>query len=92
MHLDRSYASNGSALADLDSQEAFNKHAASLVASLAELRKAPLVEEEYHGPVLLSADAAADTITSLVAPAHLASVSAARGARLRWLPLSDICP
>jgi len=73
MHLDRSYASNGSALADLDSQEAFNKHAASLVASLAELRKAPLVEEEYHGPVLLSADAAADTIHELVAPAVAAT-------------------
>ena len=38
-----------------------------LIASLAELRKAPLVEEEYHGPVLLSSDAGADTLRALLA-------------------------
>jgi TldD protein len=69
MHLDRSYGSNGLSLADIDSQEAFDKHAVSLVASLANLRKAPLVEEEYHGPVLLSADAASDAVHDLVASA-----------------------
>ena len=69
MHLDRSYGSNGIALADLDSQEAFDKHAVSLIASLADLRKAPVVEEEYHGPVLLSADAASDAVHDLVASA-----------------------
>jgi TldD protein len=69
MHLDRSYASNGISIDDLDSQEAFNRRAANLVASLADLRKAPLVEEEYHGPVLLSADAASDAIHDLVASA-----------------------
>lgn len=69
MHLDRSYGSNGITLADLDSQETFNSHAAKLVASLADLRKAPLVEEEYHGPVLLSADSASDAIHTLVAGA-----------------------
>jgi TldD protein len=57
MHLDRSYGSNGVSLADLDSAEAFNKHASSLIARSPDLRKAPLVDEEYHGPVLLSADA-----------------------------------
>jgi TldD protein len=31
------------------------------------LRKAPLVEEEYHGPVLLSSDAGADTLRMLLA-------------------------
>jgi len=30
------------------------------------LRKAPLVEEEYHGPVLLSADAGTDTLRALL--------------------------
>jgi hypothetical protein len=30
------------------------------------LRKAPVVEEEYHGPVLLSSDASADTLRSLI--------------------------
>jgi len=69
MHLDRSYGSNGVALSDLDSSEIFNKHAVSLIASLSDLRKAPLVEEEYHGPVLLSADASSDAIHELVAGA-----------------------
>jgi len=69
MHLDRSYSSSGATLADLDPAEAFNKHAVGLVASLAELRKAPLVDEEYHGPVLFSADAASDAIHELIASA-----------------------
>ena len=67
MRLDRSYASTGSSLKDLDVAEAFNKHAVELLASLTDLRKAPLVEEEYHGPLLLSSDASADTMRSLVA-------------------------
>ncbi len=66
MRLDRSYASTGVALADLDSPEAFKKHAVTLIASLAELRKAPVVEEEYHGPVLFSADASADAMRFLL--------------------------
>lgn len=69
MHLDRSYGSNGLALTDLDSQQVFNDRAVKLIASLADLRKAPLVEEEYHGPVLLSADSASDAIHALVAGA-----------------------
>ncbi len=69
MHLDRSYGSNGVSLKDLDAAEAFNQHAKVLVASLADLRKAPLVEEEYHGPVLFSADASSDAIHELVASA-----------------------
>ena len=67
MRLDRSYASTGNALKDLDAPEAFEKHALGLIASLADLRNAPLVDEEYHGPVLLSADAGADTVRTLVA-------------------------
>jgi predicted Zn-dependent protease len=67
MRLDRSYASVGVALKDLDAQEVFEKHALALIASLTDLRKAPLVEEEYHGPVLLSSDAGADTLRALVA-------------------------
>ncbi len=67
MRLDRSYGSSGVALSDLDSADAFHKHVVTLISSLSELRKAPLVEEEYHGPVLLSADASADTLHSLLA-------------------------
>jgi TldD protein len=67
MHLDRSYGTSGVSLADLDSADNFHKHAVMLISSLNELRKAPMVEEEYHGPVLLSADASADTLHALLA-------------------------
>ncbi|MGA8743692.1 MAG: metallopeptidase TldD-related protein [Terracidiphilus sp.] len=67
MRLDRSYGTSGVALSDLDSADEFKKHVVTLISSLSDLRKAPLVEEEYHGPVLLSADASADTLHSLLA-------------------------
>jgi predicted Zn-dependent protease len=67
MRLDRSYSSAGSSLKDLDAPDVFNGHALELLVSLAELRKAPLVEEEYHGPILLSADAGVDTMRALLA-------------------------
>jgi predicted Zn-dependent protease len=73
MRLDRSFASSGTAPGDLDSEQAFNRHAVEEIASLSELRKAPLVEEEYHGPLLLSADAGADTMRSLLAGAVTAT-------------------
>ena len=73
MRLDRSYATSGASLADLDSEAAFNNHAVEEIASLADLRKAPLVEEEYHGPLLMSADAATDTLRSLLAGAVTAT-------------------
>jgi len=73
MHLDRSYASTGTTPADLDSEADFNTHAADEIASLAELRKAPLVEEEYHGPLLMSADAATDTLRGLLGGAVTAT-------------------
>ena len=65
MKLDRSYSTSGTALKDLDSPEEFRKHAVGLIASLADLRKAPLVGEEYHGPLLLSSDAGTDTLSGL---------------------------
>jgi predicted Zn-dependent protease len=73
MRLDRSYASVGVTLNGLDLPEAFAKHAVSLLASLIDLRKAPVVEEEYHGPILLSSDASADTLRALVAGAVTAT-------------------
>jgi len=66
MHLDRSNASTGAVLADLDAPEKFEKQAVALIASLGDLKAAPVIEEEYHGPVLLSADAAADTLFRLL--------------------------
>jgi TldD protein len=73
MRLDRSYGSSGISQAELDPEADFNKHAVAELASLAELRKAPLVEEEYHGPLLFSADAAADTLRSLLGGAVTAT-------------------
>jgi hypothetical protein len=66
MRLDRSYSTSGTAITDLDSPEEFGKRAVGLIASLADLRKAPLVEEEYHGPLLLSSDAGTDALCALL--------------------------
>ncbi|MGP8252649.1 MAG: metallopeptidase TldD-related protein [Terracidiphilus sp.] len=74
MRLDRSYSSAGTSPSDLDPEDAFNKHAVAEIASLGDLRKSPLVDEEYHGPLLMSADAGADTLRSLLA----SSVTATR--------------
>lgn len=73
MSLARSYASTGTSVADLDSEAAFNQHAVDEIASLSALRNAPLVEEEYHGPLLMTADAATDTLYSLLANAVTAT-------------------
>jgi predicted Zn-dependent protease len=73
MRLDRSYSSAGPTLKDLDSAEVFDKSAVAQIASLTDLRNAPLVEEEYHGPLLMSSDAGADTMLTLVASAVTAT-------------------
>jgi predicted Zn-dependent protease len=73
MRLDRSYASVGVSLKDLDAPEVFEKHAVGLIASLSDLRKAPVVEEEYHGLVLLSADTDADVLRTLLGGAVTAT-------------------
>jgi TldD protein len=66
MNLDRSYYVAGNSLTDLDTETVFNHHAIDCIHGLEELRAAPIVEEEYHGPVLLSADAATGTLKSLL--------------------------
>lgn len=72
MRLERSYGVHGTALNQIDTAEVFRKHTVGILTALEELRHAPLVEEEYHGPVLLSNDSAADVIDELVAPAIVA--------------------
>lgn len=67
MNLDRNYQLAGDSLADMDSEAAFDRHAEACIRGLAELRAAPLVEEEYHGPVLIEADAASVTLKDLLA-------------------------
>ncbi len=66
MSLNRSYATTGTALKDLDSPAVFDQHAVELIASLADLRHAPIVGEEYHGPVLFSSDAGTDILATLL--------------------------
>jgi predicted Zn-dependent protease len=67
MRLDRSFATQGTAPSELDSEDAFNHHAVAEIASLNDLRQAPLVDEEYHGPLLMSADAGTETLRALLA-------------------------
>ena len=51
---------------ELPSAADFVGRATKLAATLRELRDAPLVDEEYRGPVLFSADAATSVFSSLV--------------------------
>jgi predicted Zn-dependent protease len=59
-------------LDELPSPEQTQKDAQKLIASFADLRKAPMVEDEYRGPVLLSADAATDLFAAMFVPNILA--------------------
>jgi len=68
MRLDRSpqYASNR--IEEMPTPEAFQSDALKLVDQMKKLRNAPVVEEDYRGPVLFSNDAAADMFYDLIAP------------------------
>ena len=52
--------------AELPARAAFVSEAKNALASLVALRRAPIVEEEYRGPVLFAPDAADDVVASLV--------------------------
>ncbi len=66
MRLARDNGSVAVTAKELDSWPAFRKRVIDDLKSLDALRKAPLVEAaDYHGPVLFSGDAAADTINRL---------------------------
>jgi TldD protein len=68
MLLQRSHADQGTELKELPTREAFLKTTARILETLKLLRNAPVVDEEYRGPVLLSNDAAATVISELVEP------------------------
>ena len=66
MSLNRNNAFVAPDIKQLPSAAEFIGRAAKLVGTLKDLRNAPLVEEEYRGPVLFSADAAASTFADFV--------------------------
>lgn len=68
MRLDRSHAYVVTRPEELPNQAQIDKDARQLIGTFAELRKAPLVEDDYRGPVLFSADAATALFERLVVP------------------------
>ncbi len=73
MKLDRSYYLAGTKPGDLETTADLNRHAIDCINGLGALLVAPLVEEEYHGPVLIEADASAGVMKGLLATPIAAS-------------------
>lgn len=59
MRVERSFAVTGRDALGLGTAERFHHGALSILAGLRALEQAPVIEDEYHGPVLFSANAAA---------------------------------
>jgi TldD protein len=68
MRLDRSHGYQVRQMKDLPVKAEVLSRTRELLTSLKQLREAPVSEEEYRGPVLLSADAAAGVMSELVGP------------------------
>jgi predicted Zn-dependent protease len=68
MRLERSPQFTASRIEELPSPEEFQKDALDLIQGMKQLREAPVVEEEYRGPVLFSGDAATDMFFELIVP------------------------
>jgi TldD protein len=68
MRLDRSHGYQVRQMKDLPAKAQVLSRTRELLTSLKQLREAPVSEEEYRGPVLLSADAAAGVVAELVGP------------------------
>ncbi|HEY6943858.1 MAG TPA: metallopeptidase TldD-related protein [Candidatus Acidoferrum sp.] len=66
MRLSRSPAYVVARMEELPSHDALMTNARSMLDTIVALRQAPIVEEEYRGPVLFSADAADDIVASLI--------------------------
>ena len=66
MKLERSNVYTVGSMKELPSAEEFHGEAAKLMGTLKLLRDAPLADEEYRGPVLLSSDAASRVFADLV--------------------------
>ena len=63
MLLQRSHADQGKDLKELPTREEFLKTTARILETLKLLRDAPVVDEEYRGPVLFSSDAASSVVS-----------------------------
>ncbi len=68
MPLQRSHEDEAKDLSGLPSREKFLKTTARLLETLKQLRDAPVVEEEYRGPILFSNDAASSVVRELIEP------------------------
>lgn len=68
MLLQRSHGDEGTGLKELPTREKFLEMAGKLLGTLKLLRDAPVVDEEYRGPVLFSNDAASSLVAELVEP------------------------
>lgn len=66
MRLGRSPAWTVGKLEELPNHDTLVSEAKKMLDTVVALRQAPIVEEEYRGPILFSSDAADDVITSLV--------------------------
>lgn len=68
MRLQRSHGDSGNELKELPTREKYLETADKLLDTLKQLRAAPVVDEEYRGPVLLANDAAATVVNELIQP------------------------
>ena len=66
MRLERSPYYSASTLQDMPTAEVFQADAVKTMATLKALREAPVVDDEYRGPVLFSNDAASDVFFSMI--------------------------
>jgi TldD protein len=66
MRLDRSPDYVASSLNELPTAEQFQADAVKMLDTLKALRDAPIVDEDYRGPVLFSADASTDIVAAMV--------------------------
>jgi len=68
MRLERSPQFTANHIEELPAPEEFQRDAIKLAEDMKTLREAPVVDEEYRGPVLFSNDAATDMFFDLVVP------------------------
>lgn len=68
MHLERSHGWIVTKPDELPKPDEIEKEAKQLIGTFTALKKAPLVEDDYRGPVLFSADAATSLFERLIVP------------------------